>query len=440
MREQVSTFSIVTTVWQSLCRFGRYRVGGLALVLLASGLGACSESYNGGAACPVLCPTKDIAFRDTIIDAISVDTSLGGYPELGLSSLLLLANRPDTLETRGVIRFDVTPTSFLPNGGSASESITAVDSVYLTLRFDTTGSKGSVPVTIEAYDVDTTDNDSSQVVVKSLFRPDRLVASATMTPATAGDSLRIRLPNAFLKTKIDSADRVRIGLRMTNGAGQVRIVSFSAGTGAPSITFDPSTDTVYSPLTIRPSTSITDATTDVNFAYTVYGITMKGSLPPASTALQIGGFPAYRTYLRFDIPKRITDSSTIVRAEVLFTQLPSRFVDVNDSVSILPIVPTTTDVVTDLRRVLDLSADGFFASLDSTRLVPGDSGVRAINILTLARQWSALPSNVPRAIAFRMSGEGAQPAELRFYSSHASPALRPRVRITYLPRTQNAIP
>lgn len=440
MRKQVSTFSIVTTVWQSLGRIGRYRVGGLALVFLVSGLVACGESYSGGAACPVLCPSKDVAFRDTIIDAISVDTSLGGYPELGLSSLLLLAHRPDTLETRAVIRFDIAPTSFFPNAGSTTESITAVDSVFLTLRFDTTGSKGSAPVTLEAYDVDTTQNDSSQTVVKSLFRSDRLIATATVTPTTVGDSVRIQLPNAFLKAKIDSGARVRIGLRMTNGAGQLRIVAFAAGTGAPVIRFDPATDTVYAPMTIGPSTSIVDATPEINFAYTVYGITDKGSPEPDGTMLQIGGFPAYRTYARFNIPKRISDSSSIVRAEVLFTQTPSRFADNNDTVAIFPIVPTTTDIVTDLRRVLDLSAEGLFALLDSTRLVPSDSGVVAINILTLARQWATLPANVPRAIAFRIGGEGAQPAELRFFSSKASAALRPRVRITYLPRTQNAIP
>ena len=81
-----------------------------------------------------------------------------------------------------------------------------------------------------------------------------------------------------------------------------------------------------------------------------------------------------------------------------------------------------------------------FASLDSSRLVPRDSGQRALNILSLARSWATVAADVPRAVAFRISIEGAQPAEFRFYSSKAAAALRPRMRITYLPRTQTAIP
>lgn len=441
MRERFPTFSTVTTVWQTLCRVVRHRASGVTLVFIVAGVTACTESYSGGAACPVLCPTKDIAFRDTIVDAVTLDSSLGGYPALGLSPLVLLANRPDTLETRAVIRFDALPTSFLPNAGTVSQTITQVDSVFLHLVFDTLGSVGTSPVTIEAYNVDTTVNDSTQAVVKSLFRPDRLLASKIVTPSTLGDTLSIRLPNVFLKTQIDSGGRLRIGLRMTNGNGQLKFVAFAASAGAPFIRFDPSTDTVYAPLTITPSTNLVGATSEQNFSYQVYGITYKGSPVPTGPVLQVGGFPSYRTYLRFNVPKFISDSSTIVRAEVLLTQVPSTYIDVNDSVTIFPIVPTSSDLVTDLRRILDLSADGFFASLDSARLAPNGNGVKAISILRLARQWAALPPNVPRAIAFRIGGEGAQPAELRFYSSEAAvAALRPRVRITYLPRAQNAIP
>ena len=120
---------------------------------------------------PDALPVTTARLPDTIIEAVTLDTTVGGYPELGLSPVLLLANRPDTLQSRGVIRFDVLPTTYLPNRGSTSETITAVDSVFLILPLDTTGRRGTQPVTVDAFDVDTTANDSSQVVVKSLFRP-----------------------------------------------------------------------------------------------------------------------------------------------------------------------------------------------------------------------------------------------------------------------------
>ena len=227
---------------------------------------------------------------------------------------------------------------------------------------------------------------------------------------------------------------------MTGGSGQLRLIAFTFGVGAPILRFDPTTDTTYAPIGVSPSTSISGATSDVNFAYQVYGMLDRGSLVPDRTTLQVGGFPSYRTYLRFALPKVISDSSTIVRAEVLLTQRRSSYINVRDTVSMLPLVPTSTASITDIRRILDLSADGVFAAIDSVRLVPSDSGLRTINVLTLTRSWASLPADVPRAVAFRISLEGGQPAELRFFSSEAAAALRPRLRITYLPRNESAIP
>ena len=440
MPERLLASSFVTDFVQAFVHPARARAAALLATALLVGAAACTETFTGGEGCPELCPSRPTVFRDTVVEAVVLDSTLGGYPELGLSAVLLLANRTDTLETRGVIRFDVVPTSYLPNNGATSESITTVDSVFLVLPLDTTARLGSGPVVIEAFDVDTAENDSSQVVIKTLFRPDRLLGSVSITPGTQGDSLRIPLSKTALEQKIAVGNRLRIGLRMTGGQGQLRVIAFANGTAAPRLRFDPSTDTTYLPLTVTPSTSIPLATSDVNLAYLVYGITDRGSLPPDATTLLVGGFPAYRTYLRFSVPVAISDSSTIVRAEVLLTQRPSSFANVADTVSVLPLIPTSTDAVTDMRRILDLSADGVFAAVDSIRLVPRDSGQRVLNVLTLARSWASLPDNVPRAIAFRISIEGGQPAELRFFSSEAAPNLRPRLRITYLPRTESAIP
>ena len=52
----------------------------------------------------------------------------------------------------------------------------------------------------------------------------------------------------------------------------------------------------------------------------------------------------------------------------------------------------------------------------------------------------ALPTGVPRALAFRISREGAASSELRFFSSEAAAGLRPRLRITYFPRKEFALP
>jgi hypothetical protein len=206
------------------------------------------------------------------------------------------------------------------------------------------------------------------------------------------------------------------------------------------VRYDPSTDTTYAPLTVFPSTTMEYATSELIQSFTVYSLVDKGSPAPETNTLVVGGFPAYRSYLRFNVPASITDSSTIVRAEVLITQRPSRFANVADTVSILPMVPAAVSTVTDFRRIIDFSADGIFAALDSARVVPRDSGQRVINILSMARGWKNQPTSVPRAVAFRIGMEGAQPAEVRFFSSKAPVALRPRLRLTFQPKTESALP
>ncbi len=410
------------------------------LVLAAVSAAACTESLDGGAACPSLCPSKAESFRDTIVDAVVLDSSLGGYPALGLSPYLLIANRPDTVVTSAILRFDALPTVFSANKGAAVDSITAVDSVFLRFPLDSTGRRGSTPVTLEVYDVDTTASDSVAAVVQSLFRADRKIGSLVVTPSAIGDSIRIPFSKTVMAAKIAAKGRLRLGVRMRGGSGQLRAVAFVAGAGAPTVVFDPSTDTTYAPQQISPSTIVPNTTADVELAYSVYTISELASPPPGANTLIVGGFPAYRSYLRFNVPTRITDSSTIVRAEVLLTQQASSFGNAAESVGLFALVPTTTSLVTDLRRILDLAAAGSFAGVDSTLLVPSSAGVRAVNVLALARTWRTLPTNVPRAIAFKIGLEGAQPAELRFYSSEAPASLRPRLRITYLPRSEFVLP
>lgn len=402
---------------------------------------ACSESLDGGAACPALCPTQGESFRDTTLNAVVLDTTVTGFPTLGLSALMLLANRPDTIVTRAVLRFDELNRSYYPNKGDLMDTISAVDSVFLKLPLDSTGRLGTTPVTINVFDVDTTQSDSVTSVVSSLFRPDRRIGSITVIPSLTGDTLRVPLSKTVIAKKIVDLERLRVGLEMTGGVGQLRLVAFRFSSSAPILEYDASTDTVYAPITVLPKTSIPGVTVDQNLAYQSYTMIVQGSPPPAGDQLVAGGYPASRFYLRFQIPAYITDSSTIVRAELLLTQRPSMFGAAHDSVAMVALVPATTDAVTDLRRVLDMSAEGSFAAIDSIRFLPADSGAKVINVLTLVRTWRTLPTQVPRALAFRINREGAQASELRFFSSRAPlMSLRPRLRITYLPRSEFALP
>ena len=414
----------------------------LASIALAAGVAGCTEKLEGGLACPTLCPTQSNDFRDTTIDAVVLDTTLGGFPTLGLSSTMLIANRKDTVETIGIIRFDLLPTTYAPNAGTTSDTISAIDSVFLRVVVDSTGGKGLTQVDLQAYDVDTTNIASpSAALLLSLLRPDRLIGKLSITPAAARDTLRIPILKSVVLAKIRNTSPLRIGLRI-NGlvSGQIRIIAITAGVPQPILSLDPSTDSIYAPIRTAPVTVLTGASGDVVLANTIYTLTKKASAEAGAQTLTVGGWPSHRSYLRFSVPSYIIDSSTVVRAELLLTQRPSPGVDRTDSIAIVPLISTATSLVTDIRRAIDLSAEGIFNGLDSLRIVPGDSGTRKLNVLTLVRSWSILPANIARAIVLRSSHEGAEPAEVRFFSSEAPVAFRPKLRITYLPRVDRAVP
>ncbi len=418
---------------------------GLLLFVSSTALfaAACTEDFEGGAGCPALCPQQQAPFRDTIIDAVVFDATVGPFPLLGLSAQTLLASRGDTLETYLVVRYDSVRTTFFPNNGSASANITTIDSAQLRLRIDTAGSFSKSPFTIEVFDVDTTDADTSAAVIRSLFRDDRKVSELQVVSGVGADSLRIPIPDSFLEAKIAASRRVRLGLRIATGANvQLRVQAFTAGEGDPRLLFDAATDTIYQPIVTLPRTTLPAGVDDnpLLLSRTVYALTVKGSDPLPAGTLGVGGWPANRALLRFDIPRAIRDSSTVVRAELLLTQRPSPGTDRADSIAVQPFVAVSKNSITDPYLIAALSANGSPAGLDSVLFVPQDSGQRAISIVNVVRSWSTLDSTITRAIVLRINGEGATSSELRFHDLSAPAALRPRVRITYLPRTEFALP
>jgi hypothetical protein len=61
-------------------------------------------------------------------------------------------------------------------------------------------------------------------------------------------------------------------------------------------------------------------------------------------------------------------------------------------------------------------------------------------LVNAVRAWRFLPSGTQRAIVLRAAAEGNQTGEVRFFSSEAAAAQRPRLRLTYIPRTSFGLP
>jgi hypothetical protein len=411
---------------------------GLAVATVAV---ACTDNLDAGKSCPLLCPEQSITLSDTTVDAVVTDTTVMGLPAIGLENYLMLSTHGDTLETRAIIRFDTLQQTF-SNGGIDS-TVAEVDSAYLVtpLLIDSLRPFKS-PVTIEAYDVDTTATDTVTSIIAGLFRPDRFLGSKTFAPESLLDTIHVPISTDTVLDRVLKGTHLRVGLRLISPAGADLQLGTTALSNAVTLQFKSSKDTAALPVDVAP---LSETPTDQPFLsgpLADYSIVLRGQTTTPPTLLSVGGVPSKRIFLHFDVPSHIVDSTTVVRASLLLTQTPNRHVDAIDSMFVYPVAVLSGPVVTDIGSALEfLGPNGQFG-LDSLFLAPGDSGVRSFEIVGLVRTWrGALTTVSPRTLAIKSGSEGQLPGQIDFFSTKAAiVALRPRLRITYAKQTNYGLP
>ena len=420
----------------------------VVLAFVASGvIAACAEDYEGGAACPALCPEQNVVVFDTVLDPVEIDTTITGFPTHGTEAELLLARRGDTVDTRPVIRFDTLPIYYNSGSSTGDTVIQVIDSPYVKLRINRTASKFTQPVTFEVFDVDTATGDSafaeqdtSTALERLLFRPDRLIGSITLDTAQITDSIRIPLDSLTLLNKILGLQRLRIGLRASSaGPVQIRIIAYEGGDPAV-VRFFPSADTAFAAVTVFPRSEVPRLQPTLAADLTDYVHVFRFPPVPDGTFLTVGGVPGRRTIIRFNLPSRIMDSSNILRATLELTQRPVVSVDDTAKLTIYPLVVTAGKHITDLARSAFLT-NAPNAGFDSVQFAPGDSGVRQIEIVNALRAWSLpISGSAQRGLVLRAGPESLDPRFVSFFSSRAAASLRPRLRVSYSPVRSFGIP
>jgi len=411
----------------------------LLAVTLGAAASACGEDLESGAACPVLCPGQNLTVFDTTFEAVSLDTTIQGIPGFGTEGSLYLAARGDTLDLRGVVRFDTLPSTFLK--GLGDSVITRLDSAYVLFVVNAEATKVKGSVRFDAFDVDTAESDSVAAVVRSLFRADRRIGSVTLDSAQVKDSIRIPISNVALLRKIAAKARLRVGVQVSSASGaEVDLGSLEGGAGA-LLRFDPAPeDSAVLPLTVTPKSGTPPGDAVVAGDYLDYTLVFKAPAVPNGSLLGVGGIPNRRTYLRFSLPSRILDSSTVLRASLILTQQPNRSINVRDTLALVPELSLASEEVTDITRSTFLLA-GF--AFDTLRVAPGDSGTRVLEVATAVRQWASQAGSTikqQQAIVLRSTREGTSPFEVLLSSREAPAALRPRLRVNYSLRSSFGIP
>lgn len=392
---------------------------GIAVLVASFALIGCQEKLTSPGDCPALCPGGEPQVFDEVLPAIvGSDSSFRGYVQPYFASTLLVSNGLQGVEERGIMRFP-------PRADSVSVRDTlrayTIDSVALSLAViarDTTVSGLQVQLYRLPTSIDTNttfaDVDPAFVagnLVATIPVPDSVKVGSIRTVLQGADLARVQIPPAdsgvlALGVRIDAPVPTGVRLGAINGGAPAAFLSYVTldvpDTGTAKLRTLPLTATLNS--WVSPVAQVDD-----------------------STLLSVGGEPSARALIRFELPARIRDSATIVRATLQLTP-------------VVPITGLPTDPARlQARAVLaDLGAKSPVNSsagrVPADTIESGTSGTVSLEAVRLIELWLGAADR-PSALVLALAPdlEAASFSRPVFYSTRAAdPAVRPQLRISYL--------
>ncbi|HEX9166026.1 MAG TPA: hypothetical protein VF862_08955 [Gemmatimonadales bacterium] len=382
----------------------------LALVLAAA---ACEEELTVPGGCPEFCPGGQPLLQDTTIYAAPAgDSTFFGYFGWQDVSSLLVANDFGAGEARAWYRFP-------PRSDSVTVSDTVraytVDSVVIRMGIVARDStvKG---LTFSVYQLPLTVDTTTDVpALDAMMTPDALVGNIVVPDSVYRGSVQLVLKDSSLaRLVIPPADsgRLVLGFRIGDAkATGARLGSIQGTTGPAEYTTYVTADVADTTRRKQQLALVADAN---GFAV--------GGVPPADDPdlLYIGRVPAARSLLRFEVPKRILDSTSVVRATLELTPMRP-WTGLLGDITQLEVRPIAVDVggkstpVFALRAVKALPLSG--------------SEVIGIDVIGLIINWRGL-TPLPQALFLSLGPEGGSFQQPVFGSSRQGDA--PRLRITYM--------
>lgn len=392
---------------------------GILVVLAGLCLGACEEKLTSPGDCPALCPGgQPQVFDEVVYPIVGADSSFRGYVQPNAAPALLLSNGLRGFEERALLRFPRRTDSVAVRDTLRTYTIDSVAFGFTLVARDTLVSG----LQIQLYRMPITiDSTTTFTEVDPAFVAGNLVATINVPDSVKTGTVRTVLQGADLaRVQIPPADTgvLALGLRIDaptpTGA---RLGATASGNSASFVT--------YARLDIPDTGTAKLRTFSLfpNFNSFVAPVQQTDD----STVLAIGGEPSARALLRFELPGRIKDSASVVRATLELTP-------------VAPIIGLPGDPARlQARAVLaDLGAKSPVNSssgrVPADTLDDGTSGVVSLEAVRLIELWlgnTTRPSALVLALAPDL--ESASFSQPIFYSSRAAdPMLRPRLRISYL--------
>jgi hypothetical protein len=393
--------------------------GWLALFVAVAGITtACQEQLTAPAVCPELCPGGNARVLDTVLTPLpGADSSFAGYVLRHRAGSMLVSNGLPAGDARAVYRFAPRRDS-APVGDSARPYVVDSAEISLTLiRRDTL--LDGLTFYLYRIDPETADSEATFASVTSQFVPEALIDSILVSDTLNSGRVRTVLRGAGVARvalPVEGDGVLAIGVAMSapepSGARLGALVAQSSPTFISYVTVDtPDTGTIRK------------QTLTAQTAFNTY--VLAAPQTPEPDLLTVGGEPASRALLRFDLPGPIEDSATIVRATL-------------ELVPTAPVIGLRTDppLLEAKSLFADLGAKSPVVTTDARFIVSdtisvGFADTLRLNVTTIVQLWQAADER-PEAIFLSLLPEAASFSRPVFGSTRSPAAGPARLRITYL--------
>ncbi len=401
------------------------RAAFLGAVLLVA---ACVEQVSAPGHCPSFCPSGQIQIVDTVLSGvISRDSAYRGYVGGLQSPVMLVADLPGFVDSRGLLRFNGSGGNYLLSSTDTGHIVSA-DSARLTLtvaRRDT----GAHNLTLEFFrmpvTVDTTTTFAALAgpfagsPVKSV-NVDTLLAQTNRKDTLTGDSVVVDTVNHLLvfNFKFDTA-AARYSLPDSGTVAYgIRVTADSLASIA----------ITRSSLTWHWFVSVDSAGTILHKAVNIQSLSFSNFVfdppaPPTDSTLAVGGVPSARSILRVAFPRFIRDSSQVIRGTLILIPAAPAQGARSDS---FPMEVHTVYADFGVKSPIIVDA----TRTDTTMIRIGATDTLHIEMTNLLQYWAA-DTTRPTTLILRAQQEAQAFAFIRLYPSLAA-AYRPTLRITYL--------
>jgi hypothetical protein len=392
-------------------------------LLAALGSVGCQETLTAPADSPALCPGGSSDVFDEVISPIAgADSSFRGYVQTASAAGLLASNGLGGFETRAIMRFSRRSDTVTVRDTARTYTIDSVAFGLNLLARDTTLPGLRILLYRVPASIDTT---TTYAGVDPAFVPGNLIRTIDVPDTLKRGAIRTAFSGAGLDSVlIPPADSgvLALGIRIdAPSATGIRLGSSASGTGGVFFT--------YATLSV-PDTGTAKLRT-FTLAATFNSFVTPPQPVPDTTFLVVGGEPSSRALLRFELPPHIRDSATIIRATLELTP-------------VAPISGLATDparlqaraVLADLGAKSPVSTTAGRSGLFPPPVDTVEVGATTVNLeaVRLVEGWLT-PTTRPSTLmlSFAPDLEAASFSRPVFYSTRAAdPAVRPRLRISYL--------